>query len=535
MTNKESNWDYTTDVLVAGYACAGAVAAITAHDGGSKILIVEKAIHGGGLAVLCGGGVIVANDAEKAETYMRVTLGGRTPDDVTRTFAKGLTELEDYLVELAENVNLKIRKGRNLGAHMEQANLADGAGNPAQYAPPNMDITYPFPGSEAFTNIKIDRIPGFSGFPWAKGSLGRDHAGARLWKVLSDNVEHRKIETWYSSPIRELVMDLDRSVIGALIEHEGRILRVRVTQAVILATGGFENDDEMKRNFLEIPVVFPVSSLQNTGDGIRIAQKAGAALWHMWFYHGGYGVKLPNSPIAFHNSIRGPRDRNSKMPWILVDKYARRFMSEYPPDVSDTPFRFLQYFDPDRQEYPRIPCYMIFDSLGSKLGPVVGISINNDEALEDDVPREWSSDNLTEVERGYIKSASTIDELGKLLGLDPHALAQTVNRWNSQCSLGRDDDFGRIQGTIMPIGTPPFYGIEIWPILYNTQGGPQHNAKQQVLDSFGNTIPNLYAVGELGSLFGHLYLLGGNIAECFTSGRIAGREAAALGKAQMAE
>ena len=533
MSKRASDWDYTTDVLVAGYACAGAIAAITAHDAGSKVLLVEKMTHAGGLAVLCGGGVIVANNAEKAETYMRITLGGRTPDDVMRTFVKGLTELEAYLVELVENVGLKIRKGRHLG--MQKVDLVEGADDPVQYSPSHLDGTYPFPGTDAFASIKIDRIPGFTGFPWAGGPSGRHHAGPRLWKVVSDNVEHRNIEAWYSSPIRELVMDADRRVIGALIEREGKVLRVRATQAVILATGGFENNDEMKRNFFEVPVVFPVSSLQNTGDGIRIAQQAGAALWHMWFFHGGYGVKLPNAPVAFHNIIWGPRDPQRKMPWVLVDKYGRRFMDEYPPDVSDTSVRFLQYFDPDRQEHPRIPSYMIFDSAGREVGPIVGVSINNPEALQEDTPRAWSADNLAEVEQGYIKTAATIDELGKRLGLDPHALAQTVNRWNSQCALGRDDDFGRLPGTMMPIVTPPFYGIDIWPIIYNTQGGPKHNAKQQVIDSFGNPIPGLYAVGELGSLFGHLYLLGGNISECFISGRIAGEEAASQPELKMAQ
>ena len=526
MAKMEDGWDYTTDVLVAGYACAGAIAAITAHDAGSKVLLIEKSTHGGGLAVLCGGGVIVADDVDMAETYLRITCGGRTPDDVIQAFAKGLTELENYLVQLVENVGLKIRKGRHIG--MAKVDLVEGAPE-VQYSPYHLGTTYPFPGNEAFKSLKIDQIPGFTGFPWAVGPQSRHHAGARLWKVVSENIEHRGIETWYSSPISDLIMDEDRTVIGALVEREGRIVRVRATKAVILATGGFENNEEMKQNFFEAPMVFPVASLQNTGDGIRIAQRAGAALWHMWFYHGGYGVKLPDVPFAFHNTIRGPRDPHRTMPWILVDKYSRRFMDEYPPDVSDTSVRFLQYFDPDRQEYPRIPSYMIFDSLGRQVGPVVGVSINNDEALQDDgIPKAWSADNLTEVGQGYIRTAPTIEELGKQLGLDPHALAQTVNRWNTQCALGRDDDFGRLPGTIMPIGTAPFYGIEIWPILYNTQGGPQHNAKQQVLDSFGKVIPRLYAVGELGSLFGHIYLLGGNISECFTGGRIAGQEAAAL-------
>ena len=75
---------------------------------------------------------------------------------------------------------------------------------------------------------------------------------------------------------------------------------------------------------------------------------------------------------------------------------------------------------------------------------------------------------------------------------------------------------------MMPIAAPPFYGAPVWPVVSNTQGGPVHDARQRVVNVFGAPIQRLYAAGELGSAFGHLYMSGGNIAECFVSGRIAG-------------
>ena len=65
-------------------------------------------------------------------------------------------------------------------------------------------------------------------------------------------------------------------------------------------------------------------------------------------------------------------------------------------------------------------------------------------------------------------------------------------------------------------------------MVSNTQGGPVHNARQQIINVYGEPIPRLYAAGELGSAFGHLYLSGGNLAECLVTGKIAGTEAAAL-------
>ena len=89
-----------------------------------------------------------------------------------------------------------------------------------------------------------------------------------------------------------------------------------------------------------------------------------------------------------------------------------------------------------------------------------------------------------------------------------------------------DDEHGRPPGSMVPIASPPFYAGEIFPIVSNTQGGPRHDAQQRIIDVHGDPIPRLYAAGEMGSCFGHLYLAGGNIAECLISGWTAGRGAA---------
>ena len=80
-------------------------------------------------------------------------------------------------------------------------------------------------------------------------------------------------------------------------------------------------------------------------------------------------------------------------------------------------------------------------------------------------------------------------------------------------------------GWEMALATPPFYAARLWPVVINTQGGPVHDARQRVLDPFGRPVPRLYAAGELGSVFGHVYLAGGNLAECFVGGRNAARSA----------
>jgi predicted oxidoreductase len=81
---------------------------------------------------------------------------------------------------------------------------------------------------------------------------------------------------------------------------------------------------------------------------------------------------------------------------------------------------------------------------------------------------------------------------------------------------------------MLKIGTPPYYCAEVWPVCSNTHGGPVHDAEQRILNAFGEPIPRLFAAGELGGVFGHLYMSGGNLAECFVGGWTAGRNAAGL-------
>jgi succinate dehydrogenase/fumarate reductase flavoprotein subunit len=85
---------------------------------------------------------------------------------------------------------------------------------------------------------------------------------------------------------------------------------------------------------------------------------------------------------------------------------------------------------------------------------------------------------------------------------------------------------GEIAASRAAIARPPFRAAPVVPIVSNTQGGPAHDEAQRVLDAFGDPIPGLFEASEIGSVFVHIYLSGGNMAECFLGGRIACRNAA---------
>lgn len=256
-----------------------------------------------------------------------------------------------------------------------------------------------------------------------------------------------------------------------------------------------------------------------------MAQKAGAGLWHMWLVHGSYGFRVPGLPVAVRHTFDAYQDPTRPMPWIAVDQAGRRFMNEYPPAVQDTPIRPLEYYDADLQRFPRVPCYLVFDEEGRALEPI-GRTMASSSAVE----FTGSRDNRREIESGVICQADTLPGLAERISVDPQQLLATVGDWNRTCESRGDPEFHRPLETMMAIRTPPYYAVPAWPLISNTQGGPVHDAQQQVLDSFGEPIPGLYAAGELGSIFGHLYLLGRNLSECFIGGQIAGRVAAERSK-----
>lgn len=486
-------WDAEHDVVVAGYGYAGGMAALTAHDEGADVVLYEKTAHFGGNSILSGGSCAAGENYDAALAYLVRTCGEATDLDILQAFAQGLVALPGLLAAMAGEVGFETVVDRRGG-------------------------TYPFPGSEQMLAVHVSRNELYKGFPWAKGI----RAGGTLFWVLAEQLKRRPgIEVHYNSPVLELVTDASGAVTGVRVESEGRQLKVRARRAVVLCTGGFEHNHTMLKHFLPVRDALAMSALGNTGDGIIMGQKVGAALWHMWLLHGGYGFRVPGVPVAFRHDFTGFRNDSRPMPWIAVDRFGQRFMDEYPPAPQDTPVRAMEYYDPDIQDYPRIPSYLIFDDRGRALGPVAK-PIITDESLT----FEWSDDNLAEVEKGYIKRTSTLPKLAGKLGVPEETLCETVERWNANCRRGVDRDFRRPAGTMLPIVEPPFYAIEAWPIITNTQGGLRHNARQQVLDAKGEPIPGLYKAGEMGSLFGHLYMLAGNNSECFIGGQIAGRNAA---------
>jgi len=510
----------TFDVIVVGFGLAGGIAALNAAQAGAKTLLIEKSTVPGGLSICSYGAVRSAHDPDEAFAYLKATNGGRTPDDVIRVLAEGMCGLEAYVRELAQ-----INDARVITSVEENEERAK-AGDPYRR---QIRGNYPLPGTNTFYHTSVVDVPGLKArdaYPWANGAPN----GPKLFKVVHDNVVAAGVDIRLGCGAQRLIADpATREVQGVVVSHNGKEQHLRARRGVILTTGGFEGNAEMKAQFLETHPVYNAAARSNTGDGIRMAQDLGAALWHMWHIHGAYGFR--HSDPAYPYGIRvkrfpdwfpGDADQvKLKMAWILLDQGGNRFMSEYQPYTQDTGVRPLSHFDPITQRAARNPAFLICDDEGRKMYPL-GKATSNDEGLRYD----WSDDNLKEVENGILKRADTLGELAKKLGLDATEVKVSVARWNALCAAGSDTDFERPAGSMTPIVKPPFIGAPVHAVISNTQGGPVHDAQSRIIDVYGKPIPRLWAAGECGSSFGHLYLSGGNIAECVVTGRIAGRGAA---------
>jgi succinate dehydrogenase/fumarate reductase flavoprotein subunit len=510
-----SDFDETFDVIVVGYGFAGGAAAVAAADAGCSVLLAEKMLDPGGISITAGGGIRLAADAEDAFTYLNTAGDGRTDEDVLRVFSRGLVELEDYIRDLA---------------------AVNGAVCEKRHHPGN----YPFPGFETFHAIEICEVPGFdplTAYPHVRGR----NRGPLLFKVVEDNVAKRTIEVRCGMPAVRLIESADGEVAGVTFEVDGKFRHIKAKKGVILACGGFEANEEMQRQYWQMQPVLPAASRGNTGDGIRMAQDMGADLWHMWLYHGSYGLKHPDP--QYFNAIRmkrlpdwrpeGEKDgepipaghaKTVPMSWICLDQDGKRFMNENPPYAQDTGHRHMEFYDFTRMKFPRIPAYVICDENGRQMYPLAQTVFNDREAAY----YAWSDDNLAEVQSGILKQANSVGELAEIIGVEESAVQAELDRWNAAVENGVDEDFRRPKETMVKVEKAPFLVGEIWPVVSNTQGGPRHDTDQRIVNTFGEPIPRLYEAGELGSIWGYLYLGGGNLSECFITGRIAGNNVAQL-------
>jgi succinate dehydrogenase/fumarate reductase flavoprotein subunit len=290
---------------------------------------------------------------------------------------------------------------------------------------------------------------------------------------------------------------------------------VRAKNGVVLATGGFENNDTMLENYAQLPAAYSKAARYNTGDGIKMAMDVGADLWHMSTLAGpDVNFIHPRTNIAqnyyFSSASKSLNFTGfAATSMIVVGNNGRRFMKE--------------------DEAPRHGHVNIGGSWISLPVPQNAWCVF-DEAARLDRPAypQWSQGMEEEIARGWIKKANTLRELAVLMKVDAGGLETQIAEYNGYCQAGKDPQFGVNPQYLNALANQgPYYAFPVNASLTNTQGGPRRNTKCQVLDVWGEPIPHLYSAGELGSFYADIYNGGGNLSECLFSGRTAGTNAAA--------
>jgi succinate dehydrogenase/fumarate reductase flavoprotein subunit len=380
-------------------------------------------------------------------------------------------------------------------------------GDPQEHQHPPVGIEFPdLPGADCVHKFHDGPTYGYS----------------YTWKLFERLVKQRPIRILYETPAAALIQDdTSKAILGVRAMRDGKPVMVKARRGVVLTCGGFENNQEMIRNYLPgVPYCYTSGSPYNEGDGITMAMSVGADLWHMNNYAGpSMALKVPEVRTTFSmQALHYSKEMAGGM--IVVGPDGRRFTDEkFKTRHGKVPVngRWLPLSTP-------CPMYMVFDHTMFCAGPLYDSHPSHGwtQIIE---KYDWSSDNKAELAKGWIKSAESISALAEVIGVEPAVLKDSVSRWNHACEAGRDDEFGR-RLMISPIAEGPFYAIELSPSMLNTQGGPRRNEKGQIVRPDGTPIPRLYSAGELGSIYSYLYQGTGNIGECLAFGRISGRNAA---------
>jgi succinate dehydrogenase/fumarate reductase flavoprotein subunit len=489
--NAVQTWTREADVVVVGAGLAGCVTAVAAReaDPDCDVLIVDKLSatqHGG--ASRCAAQYLNCPGPESEQDLMdyqrALNLPWSIPESLLQTWAHAVCNNREWIASSAELV------GRELVARFDR--------------PPDFPH---LPGSACVETVFSIGLEGGSG----------------VWKTFRERVDLLEIPVLTEAPAFDLVQDADTlEVFGVLVRVDGEVQAIRARRGVALCLGGFAANLDMMREYVGYEAMHTLGCPANTGDGILMLQRAGAALWHMRGPGavGGItpGIKVADFPSAFI------RDHLTVSSFIDVAADHKRFYDET-ADYEATHFKELRHGHWRDTLLPEVlPVHMIFDE-AARTGQQFGLDWAGWNAIAEGY--RWSADNSVEVEKGWITKADTIAELATKIGRDPVALQQTVDAYNAACAAGEDPEYGRDPERLVPIAEGPFYAMQIVPAIPGSTAGARRDEQSRVLSTAGAPIPRLYEAGELGSTLANLYQNGSLLTEAIAFGRIAGTHLAA--------
>jgi succinate dehydrogenase/fumarate reductase flavoprotein subunit len=537
-----------TDVLIIGAGASGLTAALAAHDSGAKVTVIEKGDKLGGTAAISGGIVWVPNnpamqeagiddDREAALSYFRALDHGEMDDETLEAFVDEGTQALAFLGSQGA-AELNVLNGYP-DYYLDRPGAKTGGGR----ALDNELFDYTTLGGWA------DKI--YNGGDVQRMMLRETPLGGGTGMIEPEEMQRRvdgDLRGWGQALVGRLLKAcLDKDIVPQLgtaakklLTENGQVTGValedgdtiKASRGVILATGGFEWNEDLKTTFLRGPLNAPASPQMNTGDGLKMAMSAGASLGNMtsawwmptlsiagasWPANGANGQDVQRSlPVLIERTM--PHS-------IMVNRRGKRFCNEA-NNYSSLAGAF-QAFDPATYDYPNLPAYLIMDHQYGSRYPIASAMPGQD--LPD-----------------WVTTANSLEELAASLRIDGEQLSATVTDFNNNAENAEDPEFGRgaseydrfygdrsrpgAAATLGTINTGPFYAVEIDMGTLGTNGGPKTNGQAQILDVDGDPIAGLFGAGNVISCpTGSVYAgAGGTLGPALTFGYIAGKSAARL-------
>lgn len=528
------------DVVVLGTGAAGLTAALAAATSGASVGLFEKADVVGGTTALSSGVVWLPNNKyaaaegvqdsrDEALAYLGSLSHGMILPELAEAFVDSGSELIEWLEDSTplklrlvpgfpdyhpEHPGGKPQGGRSLEPELFSFDRIEDWGRQMVGTPRPMRVTEtPIGGGTGILDPEVEAARREASIE----GLGRALVGALLRGCL----DHGVIPVT-GARARKLVVR-DGVVTGLELETaEGP--REITARSVILATGGFESDQALVRDFLRGPARLPAGVPSNTGDGLRMAMRLGAQLGNMreaWWVP---VIELPGQRAdGGHNVLLILRERTLPRS-IVVNRHGLRFTNEA-ANYNALGGAFHQ-LDATAFEYVNQPSWLVFDQGFMEQYGGFGVPAGGPAP-------EW------------ITRAEDLPGLAASIGVPADALEATVSRWNELVAAGHDDDFRRgdsaydgwcgdrsaypgTGATLGPLNTGPYYAVELIGSTLGTKGGPRTDIDGAVLDVDGNTIPGLFAAGNVmagptGMVYGGA---GGTLGPALVFGYRAGRCAA---------
>lgn len=457
--NKQADITYTADYAVIGSGCCGIVSAIRAAQQGLKVIVLE--------AFRMAGGSMFGTEGHYYLNGAEVKKAGMQAFSDKDAFAQHM-QFNNYRCD-----------GRLTSAFIQHhAEAIDWM------------LTQ---------GVEMDRLmTGEGGIGEAGGVTGIMFKGktAGAFKELKKRADEYGVEILLNTRANELALE-DGKIQGVYAKNtDGKTVFVKAP-AVLIATGGFSHNDEMVSKFIKADADgmrhVVLVGIQE-GDGINMAWAAGAAEQGIRFLNGSTGA-------VDHYHFDTKVDRASVQPFLWVNRNAKRFSDEMPPEQ--------HYEFAITAEQPGAIYYCILDTAAAKR-----METENPSRYSKMLPRNndpviglvKALDDAAEANNGAVWKADTIEELADKLGLDAETLKQTWTDYNEACDNGYDPWFFKNKDQLIPLREAPFYAILVHAFRLCTLGGIKINENAEVVNKADRVIPGLYAGGnDAGGFYGNDY------------------------------